>query len=77
MATSLKYNTTDDPDASLWDQQKWKLLSAGANLLLIVVAGIVYELIAEKLNNFENYRTETEYQDGLIAKNFLFQFVNN
>eukprot|EP01050_Picozoa_sp_SAG11_P012515 SAG11_NODE_1395_length_5038_cov_1.168050_1_plen_77_part_00 len=68
---------TDDPDAGLWEKQKWPILSSGLNLALIVVAGIIYELIAEKLNDFENYRTETEYQDGLITKNFLFQFVNN
>jgi hypothetical protein len=30
-----------------------------------------------QLNNLENYRTETAFQDGLITKNFMFQFVNN
>lgn len=25
----------------------------------------------------ENFRTQTEYNDGVIIKNFAFQFVNN
>jgi hypothetical protein len=33
--------------------------------------------MAIKLNNFENWRTDTEYEDNLIAKTFVFQFVNS
>ncbi len=33
--------------------------------------------IAIKLNNQENHRTDTEYEDALIAKTFAFQFVNS
>jgi anoctamin-10/anoctamin-7 len=33
--------------------------------------------IALKLTNFENHRTDTEYEDSLIAKTFCFQFVNS
>lgn len=29
------------------------------------------------LNNNENYRTETEYEDSLILKTFVFQFINS
>ena len=29
------------------------------------------------MNDFENYRTDTEYEDALIAKTFIFQFVNS
>ncbi|CAM9635330.1 unnamed protein product, partial [Heterosigma akashiwo] len=29
------------------------------------------------LNNAENFRTDTEYEDGLVAKTFAFQFVNS
>ncbi len=32
--------------------------------------------IAIKLNNYENHRTDTEYEDALISKTFSFQFVN-
>ncbi len=33
--------------------------------------------IAIYLNNQENHRTDTEYEDALIAKTFCFQFVNS
>jgi hypothetical protein len=33
--------------------------------------------IALKLNNFENHRTDTDYEDSLISKTFCFQFVNS
>lgn len=37
----------------------------------------VYGSWAIKLNDYENHRTDTEYEDALIAKTFLFQFVNS
>lgn len=33
--------------------------------------------IALRLNNRENHRTDTEFEDALIAKTFCFQFVNS
>ncbi|CAN0037026.1 unnamed protein product, partial [Phaeothamnion confervicola] len=33
--------------------------------------------MAIALNNHENHRTDTAYEDALIAKTFLFQFVNS
>lgn len=33
--------------------------------------------VAIRLNNQENHRTDTEYEDSLIAKTFCFQFVNS
>lgn len=33
--------------------------------------------LALKLNNKENHRTDTEFEDSLIAKTFCFQFVNS
>ena len=44
-----------------------------ANLLIIVIYGNIFELVAIKLNNFENYRTDADYSDGIILKNFVFQ----
>ena len=29
--------------------------------------------VAVALNDYENYRTNTQYEDALIAKNFVFQ----
>jgi anoctamin-10/anoctamin-7 len=33
--------------------------------------------VAVRLNNRENHRTDTEYENSLIAKLFVFQFVNS
>lgn len=37
----------------------------------------VFSDIALRLTNQENHRTDTEYEDSLIGKTFLFQFVNS
>lgn len=37
----------------------------------------VYSDIAITLTERENHRTETEFEDSLIAKLFAFQFVNS
>eukprot|EP01047_Picozoa_sp_COSAG01_P002892 COSAG01_NODE_81_length_27820_cov_22.659753_8_plen_958_part_00 len=57
--------------------KKWEVFSAALNLFIIVIFGVIFEGIAVKLNNHENHRTEAEYANALIMKNFLFQFVNN
>jgi hypothetical protein len=62
---------------SFADSKKWILASSLTNLAVIQGMGFVYEGIAEWLNDLENYRTATEYNDSLIIKNFAFQFVNN
>lgn len=47
------------------------------NAIQIMVMNNVYSTVAEKLNRYENHRTDTEYEDHLIGKTFLFQFVNS
>jgi Calcium-activated chloride channel len=37
----------------------------------------VYGTVSLALNDYENHRTDTEYEDNLIAKVFLFQMVNS
>eukprot|EP00300_Choanocystis_sp_HF-7_P015442 c19059_g1_i1.p1 GENE.c19059_g1_i1~~c19059_g1_i1.p1 ORF type:complete len:364 (+),score=110.63 c19059_g1_i1:464-1555(+) len=37
----------------------------------------IYRRVAVFLNNFENHATETMHEDALIAKSFVFQFVNS
>lgn len=59
------------------DSKKWIIVSSLINLALIQGMGFIYEAVAEWLNELENYRTKTEYNDQLIIKNFAFQFVNN
>ena len=33
--------------------------------------------MAEFLNHFENHRTDSDFEDSLVVKTFLFQFVNS
>ena len=44
--------------------------------LLINLLKFFYEKLALWLTNWENPRTETDYQDSFTYKMFLFQFVN-
>lgn len=43
----------------------------------IQVLNAFYGNLAFKLNEFENHRTDTEFEDALISKTFLFQFINS
>lgn len=43
----------------------------------VAVMNAIFDKLAVRLNNHENHRTDTEYEDSLIAKTFLFQFVNS
>lgn len=47
------------------------------NAIQIQVMNILYGGIAISLNDFENHRTDIQYEDALIAKTFIFQFVNS
>ena len=60
-----------------WMKSKYIILSAAANLTIIVIFGWIFERIAESLTQFENHRTESDYSNALVVKNFCFQFVNN
>jgi len=52
------------------------MVCAILNSIQIKVFNFVYDMLAVKLNNWENYRTETEYEDALILKLFAYQFIN-
>lgn len=41
----------------------------------IQLLSFVYSRVVRRLNDFENYRTETAYQNNLIFKTFLFQVL--
>lgn len=60
-----------------WMQKKYIVLSAATNLIIIVLFGLMFETVAEVLTNFENHRTESDFANSLVVKNFCFQFVNN
>eukprot|EP00299_Pterocystis_sp_00344_P011289 c5232_g1_i1.p1 GENE.c5232_g1_i1~~c5232_g1_i1.p1 ORF type:complete len:774 (-),score=157.49 c5232_g1_i1:41-2362(-) len=54
-----------------------QVLGGMVNAMFITFMNIVYKKVATVLNNFENHRTDTAYEDALIGKVFLFQFVNS
>jgi len=47
------------------------------NTLWITLMNVFYRRVAQYLNSRENHRTETEHEDALIIKTFLFQFANS
>ncbi|CAG5134636.1 unnamed protein product [Candidula unifasciata] len=47
------------------------------NAISILVLGKLYEKLAGILTDWENHRTQTKYDDALIIKLFVFQFVNS
>jgi hypothetical protein len=44
--------------ATLFDKQKWGVISSFCNLLVIQIFGRIYEGVARALNNWENHRTQ-------------------
>ena len=51
--------------------------AAAVNVAQMGLMGWVYRVLAVRLNDMENHRTTTQYEDSLIVKMFLFQFINN
>jgi len=48
-----------------------------ANAITIMLLNTVYQKIAFKLNEWENHRTASEFNNALIFKLFVFYFVNS
>jgi hypothetical protein len=80
---TVQYIFTDDPSTkNVWEKNpNYNPLGApicgGVNAIQIGVLNAVYRMIADFLNDFENHRTDTEFENALITKVFLFQFVNS
>jgi anoctamin-10/anoctamin-7 len=47
------------------------------NSVQITMFNIIYSKLADSLTERENHRTDTTFEDSMIAKLFLFQFVNS
>ena len=56
-----------------WQQDKWTVVSACVNLIVILVIGAVYQMLALPLNKWENHRTVKEFDNALALKKFVFQ----
>ncbi|KAH8238234.1 hypothetical protein KR032_001355, partial [Drosophila birchii] len=52
-------------------------MTAGViDLIVISLLDLVYSSLAVRLTNYEYCRTQTEYDESLTIKNYVFQFVN-
>ncbi|KAF6210699.1 hypothetical protein GE061_013806 [Apolygus lucorum] len=52
------------------------LSGAVVNLIIIMAMSRIYENLAYRLTQWEMHRTQTEFEDHLTFKVFIFQFVN-
>ncbi|KAF9550580.1 Anoctamin-7 [Mortierella hygrophila] len=52
------------------------VVTAVLSLVVIVVLGTIYAKLAQILTDNENHKRLTQYEDALIIKRFLFDFVN-
>ncbi|CAF1302502.1 unnamed protein product, partial [Didymodactylos carnosus] len=52
------------------------ITGAVLNLVIIMILGRLYEILARKLTQWEMHRTQTEFDNYFTIKVFLFQFIN-
>ena len=53
------------------------VIAGTMNAVWITIMNAVYREVAVRMNDEENHRTETEHEDALIVKLFVFQFFNS
>lgn len=53
------------------------IIVAIINAVQIQVLNALYTTVAVRLTDYENHRTDTVYEDSLIAKTFVFTFINS
>ncbi|CAB5386984.1 unnamed protein product [Rhizophagus irregularis] len=52
------------------------VITAIINLATIIILNLIYKNVARFLTDFENHKTETQFEDSLILKAYLFDFIN-
>ena len=63
----------EDPRTTHWSST----ISAVINAVIVIVAGAIYNRVVHFLNAYENHRTSEEFENALIIKIFVVQFINN
>jgi hypothetical protein len=53
------------------------IAGAVANAVFIIVMNTIWKMFAVKLNEWENHRTQSDFDNNLIVKIFIFYFVNS
>jgi hypothetical protein len=70
---SIKFVMEEDPEAT----QSASLTFSFLNAVVVAVMSNIYTVVAKVLTNLENHRTDIEYEDALIGKTFIVQFINS
>ena len=65
------------PDMGMVSMKRFEIASSALNLVIIGIYGFLFEAMGDKFTEWENHRTQSEYDNSKVLKNFLFQFVNN
>jgi len=58
-------------------EKNFKYGSSIISLWFIQTMSQIYKRLSVRMTDWENHRTQTEYEDSLITKNILFEFINN
>lgn len=70
------YNGTDPIQKYLTPQMATSITASIISFIIIMILNTIYEKVAIMITNFELPRTQTDYENSLTMKMFLFQFVN-
>eukprot|EP00116_Pleurobrachia_bachei_P019238 sb/3479500/ len=73
------YSVFDTMADGQWKPYASTLASVSGSILQLVaitILSFVYAWLAEKITLWENFRTETEYQNNVTVKRFIFEFFN-
>ena len=60
-----------DPDSIYWP-----ILIGALNSVQIKVMSFLYRIVTKKVTDWENYSTETKYENALALKYIFFEFIN-
>lgn len=75
-ALELQLRYADDDVGGVPVGEQSSLVKSVLVAVQVQVFNVLYTSLAHFLNNYENHRTDVQYEDALIAKTFAFQFVN-
>ncbi|XP_037704201.1 anoctamin-6 isoform X2 [Choloepus didactylus] len=70
------FNGTDPIQRYLTPQTATSITASIISFIIIMILNAIYEKVAIMITNFELPRTQTDYENSLTMKMFLFQFVN-
>ncbi|KAJ6653640.1 hypothetical protein lerEdw1_009016 [Lerista edwardsae] len=69
-------NGTEAIQKYLTPQAATSISASVISFIIIMILNMIYEKVAIMITDFELPRTQTEYENSLTTKMFLFQFVN-